>query len=145
MSFPANEWLSDLQSSVCLYVRICIRSLRSYVLYVGLSPTASALVQRMLSYFYTTLWPAFRGIRRSTTTSLGGVTVRGGTASRPQLGLPLFVPPELREPHVATPRPIMPRDSSSFRVQSNPYSVSEPSSWPVVSTYAVPGLPGSAP
>ena len=108
-----------------------------------LSPTASALVQRMLGYFFTTLWPAFRHLRRTTTTSLSGVS--GGTASRLQPSLPLFVPPEFREPHVAAPRPIMPRDTSSFRVQSNPYSGSEPSSWPVASPYFVPVLPGSAP
>ena len=107
-------------------------------------PTASALVQRMLRYFFTTLWPAFRHIRQTTTTSLGGVS--GGTTSRIQPALPLFVPPEFREPYVATPRPIMPRDTSSFRVQSNPYSGSEPSSWPVVaSPYSIPVLPGSAP
>src|SRR6266566_5799914 len=94
-----------------------------------LSLTASALVQRMLGYFFTTLWPAFRHLRQTTTASLGGVS--GGTASRPQHALPLFVPPEFREPFVATPRPIMPRDTSSFRVQSNPYSGSDPSSWPV--------------
>jgi len=110
-------------------------------------PSASALVQKMLGYFFTTLWPAFRHIRQTTTTSLGGVS--GGTASRPQHALPLFVPPEFREPEVATPRPIMPRDTSSFRVQSNPYSGSdpgEPSSWPVASPYSIPVLPaGSAP
>ncbi|KAF8495676.1 hypothetical protein F5888DRAFT_532979 [Russula emetica] len=107
-------------------------------------PSASALVRRMLGYLYTMLWPAFRHIRQTTTTSLGGVG--GGTGSRPQHALPLFVPPEFREPHVATPRPIMPRDTSSFRVQSNPYSCSEPSSWPVASPYSVTVLPaGSAP
>ena len=51
-----------------------------------------------------------------------------------------------REPQVATPCPIMPHNTSSFRVQSNPYSVSEPSSWPVASPYSVPVLPaGSVP
>jgi hypothetical protein len=114
------------------------------IIHLRLSPTASALVQRMLGYFFTTLWPAFRHLRQTTTTSLGGVS--GGTASRPQHALPLFVPPEFREPQVATPRPVMPRDTSSFRVQSNPYSVSESSSWPVASPYPVPVLPaGSAP
>lgn len=132
---------------VCLYVRVYICSLhslvRTYKLYVALSLTASALVQRMLGYFFTTLWPAFRHIRQTTSTSLGGVG--GGTTSQPQPALPLFVPQEFREPHVAAPRPIMPRDTSSFRVQSNPYSGSEPSSWPVASLYSVPILPGSAP
>jgi hypothetical protein len=153
MSFFSDGTTFLTQFPVCLYVRVYIRSLHfarssvhtNYTL--CLSPTASALVQKMLGYFFTTLWPAFRHIRQTTTTSLGGVS--GGTASRPQHALPLFVPPEFREPEVATPRPIMPRDTSSFRVQSNPYSGSdpgEPSSWPVASPYSIPVLPaGSAP
>ena len=120
------------------------RSVRTNYTFAVCQPTASALVQRMLGYFFTTLWPTFRHLRQTTTTSLGGVG--GGTASRHQPALPLFVPPEFREPQVATPRPIVPRDTSSFRVQSNPYSDSEPSSWPVASPYSVPVLPaGSAP
>jgi hypothetical protein len=109
-----------------------------------LPPTASSLVQRMLRYFFTSLWPAFRHLRQTTAISVGSIS--GGTASRLQPALPLFAPTEFREPYVAAPRPIMARDTSSFRVQSNPYSGSEPSSWPVASPYSiVPVLPGSAP
>jgi hypothetical protein len=140
--------LSDpiLRVPVCSCLHLLPSLARPYIqiIHLLLSLTASALVQRMLGYFFTTLWPAFRHLGQTTTTSLGGVT--DGTASRPQSALPLFVPPEFREPQVATPRPIMPRDTSSFRVQSNPYSVSEPSSWPVASPYSAPVLPaGSAP
>jgi hypothetical protein len=144
--FQRVDDFSDLIPRLCIFVFTFVPITRSSVLRTNytlrLTPTASALVQRMLRYFFTTLWPTFRHIRQ-TTTSLSGVS--GGTATRPQLALPLFVPPEFREPYVAAPRPIMPRDTSSFRVQSNPYSGSEPSSWPLASSYPVPVLPGSAP
>jgi hypothetical protein len=145
MSFSSDRATFLTQFPVCLYVRVYIRSLtRPSVRTNYTSPTASALVQRMLRYFFTTLWPSVRHLRQTTTTSLGGVS--GGTALRLQPALPLFVPPEFREPHVAAPRPIIPRDTSSFRVQSNPYSGSEPSSWPIASPYSVPALPaGSVP
>ena len=143
---PRAKDFSDPILRLCMFIYIFLSITRSFVRInytLRLSPTASALVQRMLHYFFTTLWPAFRHLGQATNTSLGGVS--GGTAPRPQLVLPLFVPPEFREPYVATPHPIMPRDTSSFRVQSNPYSGSEPSSWPVASPYSVPVLPGSAP
>ncbi|KAF8477931.1 hypothetical protein DFH94DRAFT_72066 [Russula ochroleuca] len=104
-------------------------------------PSASTLIQRMCRYFFTMLWPAYRHIRQATATSLGAVP-------RPPPALPLYVPQEIREPQLTAPRPVMPRDTSSFRVQSNPYSGSEPSSWPDTSTYSLPvfpSLPGSAP
>lgn len=137
----ANDFSDTIpRVSICS----CLHPFLSFVRpYVQITLTASAVVQRMLRYFFTTLWPAFRHLRQTTATSLGGVS--GDTASRPQPALPLFVPPEFREPYVAAPRPIMPRDTSSFRVQSNPYSGSEPSSWPVASPYSVTVLPGSAP
>jgi hypothetical protein len=145
MSFAANGRGPDhkfpcIGITTFTFVLFARSPVRTYYTY---SPTASALVQRMLRYFYATLWPAFRHLRQTTTTSLVGVG--GGTASRPQSALPLFVPPEFREPNVAAPRPILPRDTSSFRVQSNPYSGSERTSWPIASPYSIPALPGSAP
>ena len=106
-----------------------------------LNPTASTLVEKMLKYFFASLMPAFRHLRRATTSSLASVAPR-----RPQPALPLYRPPGFREPSLATPRPAMPRDSSSFRVQSNPYSDSEPSmtTLPVSSSPSIPTFPGPA-
>ena len=86
-------------------------------------PVASMFVERMLQYFFQTLLPAFRHLRQATASSLAG-------AARPrgQPALPLFWPPGFREPQLAAPRPAIPRDSSSFRVPSNPYSGAEPAS-----------------
>ncbi len=79
---------------------------------------ASRLVEIMLRYFSTTLAPAFRRLRTATTASLG--------VSRPQPILPLFRAPGFREPTLTAPRPAVPRDVSSFRIPSNPYSGSSP-------------------
>jgi len=86
-------------------------------------PSASMFVERMLRYFFQTLLPAFRHLRQATASSLPG-------AARPrsQPALPLFRPPGFQEPHLVAPRPAIPRDTSSFRVPSNPYTVAEPAS-----------------
>ncbi|KAH9960185.1 hypothetical protein BC827DRAFT_1268407 [Russula dissimulans] len=86
-------------------------------------PSASMLVERMLRYFFQTLLPAFR---RATASSLAGGAA--GLRGQPALALPLFrvMPPGFREPQLAAPRPAIPRDTSSFRVPSNPYSGSDP-------------------
>jgi hypothetical protein len=106
-----------------------------------LNPTAATLVEKMLKYFFASLMPAFRHLRQATTSSLASVAPR-----RPQPALPLYRPPGFREPPLATPRPAMPRDSSSFRVQSNPYSGSEPSmtTLPVALSPSIPTFPWPA-
>ena len=98
----------------------------------------------MLQYFATTLFPAFQYLGRATVSSLGSASA--AAAPRPQLApdLPLFRPSGFQEPRLAAPRPAMPRDTSSFRVQSNPYSGSEPSSLPSTPSPSRPAFPGSA-
>jgi len=107
---------------------------------------ASNLVQRMLQYFVTTLFPAFQHLGRATVSSLGSATSAAAARPQPALDLPLFRRPSgFREPRLATPRPAMPRDTSSFRVQSNPFSGSEPSSLlPATPSPSLPAFPGSS-
>ncbi|KAH9033601.1 hypothetical protein EDB85DRAFT_1950797 [Lactarius pseudohatsudake] len=78
---------------------------------------ASTLVRMMLRYFFDTVLPPLQSLRTATTSSIGAL-------SRPQpvLELPMYTEPEFREPVLAPPRPAVPRDLSSFRVPSNPYS-----------------------
>ncbi|KAH9970283.1 hypothetical protein BGW80DRAFT_1461402 [Lactifluus volemus] len=79
---------------------------------------ASTLVRGMFDYFFTTFWPTFRHLRRATTSSLRSATRQ----LRPQPALPLFRTPGFPEPLPTLPRPAVPRDSSSFRIPSNPSS-----------------------
>ncbi|KAI9442957.1 hypothetical protein H4582DRAFT_1146422 [Lactarius indigo] len=86
---------------------------------------ASTLVRMMLRYFFTTVLPPLQSLRTATTSSIGAL-------SRPQpaLELPMYTEPEFREPVLAPPRPAVPRDLSSFRVPSNPYSGTSHSNLP---------------
>ncbi|KAI9442804.1 hypothetical protein F5148DRAFT_799795 [Russula earlei] len=89
---------------------------------------ASSLVGRMLRYFFTTPWPAFRTLRQAAATpsaSLSSVTPR----SLPAV-LPRFRPPDLREPELAVPCPLMLRDRNPSSVGLNPYSTIESSGVP---------------
>lgn len=84
-------------------------------------PSPYTLVEMMLRYFSTTFLPAFGRLRTATTSSMGGALSR--PRPQPPMILPLFTaPPGFREPVLTPPRPAMPRDTSSFRVPSNPYS-----------------------
>ncbi|KAH9974192.1 hypothetical protein BJV74DRAFT_953808 [Russula compacta] len=97
-------------------------------------PSASTFVQRMLHYFFASFWPAFQHVRQATASSLGNAAPRPQPAPLP---LPLFRPPGFQEPVLIAPRPAMARDTSSFRIPSNPYSGSEPSSLPTSPSLAV--------
>ena len=101
MSFPSDRttFLTQFPVSVCSCLHSFPSLARPNVQIIRYVPTASALVQGMLRYFFTKLWPAFRHLGQTTTTTpLGGVS--GSTVSRLQPALPLFVPPEFREPRV---------------------------------------------
>ncbi|KAI9453242.1 hypothetical protein BJY52DRAFT_1289821, partial [Lactarius psammicola] len=73
------------------------------------------LVRLMLRYFFATVLPPLQSLRTATMSSMGAI-------SRPQPILPLFTAPEFRQPVLTPLSPAVPRDLSSFRVPSNPYS-----------------------
>ncbi|KAI0246385.1 hypothetical protein BJV78DRAFT_153072 [Lactifluus subvellereus] len=103
-----------------------------------LPSAASILVRGMFHYFFTTLWPTFRHLRQATTSSLRSAV------RQPQPVLPLFRTPGFREqPLLTAPRPAVPRDSSSFRVPSNP--LSGPSGLPSSPSPSLPSFPSSTP
>ncbi|KAH9960176.1 hypothetical protein BC827DRAFT_418078 [Russula dissimulans] len=84
---------------------------------------ASALVQKMLSYFLTKLVPAFRNLRRRTATSLP--VTRATPRARP--ALPRSRPEAeargarwFRVPQLTAPYPVVPRDRRSYHVPSTP-------------------------
>ncbi len=99
-------------------------------------PQAYTLVEMMLRYFSMTFLPAFRSLRTATTSSMGAL-------SRPQPILPLYTAPEFRQPVLTPLSPAVPRDLSSFRVPSNPYSGS--SGLPVPASHSHSNLPSPAP
>ncbi|KAH9073463.1 hypothetical protein EDB83DRAFT_2516345 [Lactarius deliciosus] len=86
---------------------------------------ASTLVRMMLRYFFETVLPPLQSLGTATRSSIGAL-------SRPQpvLELPMYTEPAFREPVLAPPRPAVPRDLSSFRVPSNPYSGTSHSNLP---------------
>jgi hypothetical protein len=94
----------------------------------------------MFRYFFSKFWPAFRHLTQATTT-----TLRSARPPQPALALPLFRPPGFQEPALAAPRPAVPRDISSFRIPSNPYSGTDPpSSLPASSPALSAAFAGSA-
>ncbi|KAH9060157.1 hypothetical protein EDB87DRAFT_1577077 [Lactarius vividus] len=86
---------------------------------------AATLVRMMLRYFFDTVLPPLQSLRTATMSSISAL-------SRPQpvLELPMYTEPGFREPVLVPPRPAVPRDLSSFRVPSNPYSGSSHSNLP---------------
>ncbi|KAI0265627.1 hypothetical protein BC834DRAFT_970004 [Gloeopeniophorella convolvens] len=87
-------------------------------------PSAFELVRRMLHFFSTTFLPMFSRLGRGT----AAAAIQPHRPPQPQSILPSFRSSGFTAPLVmAAPRPAMLRDSSSFRVPTNPYSDSSSS------------------